>query len=249
VVDAADHGGAVLTVGLPVAWAAVVLVLAWQHRPAPERVRTLAPAGPTVVRPALGPAARRWAAAAVGGALSLVVLPVAAPLVVPLAWGAPVLRARRRAGTAAVALQRALPETIDLLRLAVGAGCNVPLAAAAVGRRGAGPVAAELAWVADQVDGGRRCADALDDAAARLGPAARPLLAALAASDRYGASLDDTLARLAADARADRRRRAEEAARRVPVRLLFPLVLLVLPAFALLTVAPLVAGGLGSLRL
>ena len=43
--------------------------------------------------------------------------------------------------------------------------------------------------------------------------------------------------------------RAEEAARRVPVRLLFPLVLCVLPAFALLTVAPLLAGALRSLRL
>jgi tight adherence protein C len=54
---------------------------------------------------------------------------------------------------------------------------------------------------------------------------------------------------LATDVRADRRRRAEEAARRVPVKLLFPLVLCVLPAFALLTVAPLLAGALGSLRL
>ena len=238
-----------LTAVLPAAWAMVVLALAWRHRPAPERVRSLRPARAAVVPPSLDPAARRWAAAAVGGAVSLVVLPVAAPLVVPLAWGLPVLRARRRAGAGTVALLRALPETIDLLRLAVGAGCNVPLAVAAVGRRGAGPLAAELAWVAHQVDGGRRCADTLDAVAARSGPAARPLLAALAASDRYGASLDDTLARLAADARADRRRRAEEAARRVPVRLLFPLVLLVLPAFALLTVAPLVAGGLGSLRL
>ena len=43
--------------------------------------------------------------------------------------------------------------------------------------------------------------------------------------------------------------RAEEAARRVPVKLLFPLVLCVLPAFALLTVAPLLAGAHWSLGL
>ena len=42
---------------------------------------------------------------------------------------------------------------------------------------------------------------------------------------------------------------AEEAARRIPVKLLFPLVGCTLPAFALLTVAPLVAGALRSLRL
>ena len=45
------------------------------------------------------------------------------------------------------------------------------------------------------------------------------------------------------------RRRAEEAARRVPGKLLFPLVFCTLPAFALLTVAPLVASALESLRL
>jgi hypothetical protein len=42
------------------------------------------------------------------------------------------------------------------------------------------------------------------------------------------------------------RRRAEARARTVPVRLLFPLVFLVLPAFALLTVVPAVLGGLGA---
>src|SRR3712207_6889914 len=50
-----------------------------------------------------------------------------------------------------------------------------------------------------------------------------------------------SLDRLAFEVRADRRRRAEEAARRVPVKLLFPLVLCTLPAFALLTMAPLLA--------
>ena len=84
---------------------------------------------------------------------------------------------------------------------------------------------------------------------ARAGEAPRPLVAALVASDRYGAPLADNLARLADEVRRDRRRRAEEAARRVPVKLLFPLVTCVLPAFALLTVAPLLAGALRSLRL
>ncbi|MDP9387533.1 MAG: hypothetical protein M3Q48_06280, partial [Actinomycetota bacterium] len=57
------------------------------------------------------------------------------------------------------------------------------------------------------------------------------------------------LERLAAEVRRQRLRQAEEAARRVPVLLLFPLVLCVLPAFALLTVAPLIAGALRELRL
>jgi tight adherence protein C len=166
-----------------------------------------------------------------------------------LAWGTPVLRARRRTRAAAAAVHRSLPEVIDLLSLAVGAGLTVPLAIEAVGQRHDGPVGAELARAAREVGRGRRCADALDDVAVRLGPDARPVIGALVASERYGAPLGEALVRLAADGRADQRRRAEEQARRVPVRLLFPLVLCVLPAFALLTVAPLLAGALGSLRL
>jgi tight adherence protein C len=70
---------------------------------------------------------------------------------------------------------------------------------------------------------------------------------ALLASDRLGAPVGPVLARLAAEERTALRRQAEAHARRVPVRLLFPLVFLILPAFVLLTVVPGLAAGLGRL--
>ena len=70
---------------------------------------------------------------------------------------------------------------------------------------------------------------------------------ALIASDRLGAPVGPQLARLAAEERAAVRRRAEAHARRVPVKLLFPLVFLVLPAFVLLTVVPGLNAGLQRL--
>jgi len=142
-----------------------------------------------------------------------------------------------------------LPETVDLLALAVGAGCNVTLAVAAAGRRGSGPLAAELRSVIAEGGRGRRLADALDELPARAGESVRPLAAALAGCERYGAPLAASLDRIADHVRRQRQRRAEEAARKVPVLLLFPLVLCILPAFALLTVAPLIAGALHELRL
>ena len=48
--------------------------------------------------------------------------------------------------------------------------------------------------------------------------------------------------------RHERRRQAEEAARTLPIKLCFPLVCCVLPAFVLLTIAPLVAGAVRSLH-
>ena len=254
-------------------WAGVVLVAAWRRRRGPHRARALVAGGrgpsaggkrrrvdasPMAVlgrallracrRPVSPEAAVRLGRSVAVTAATVVVLPLAAPAVGAVVWGMPAVAARRRGRHRRADLLRHLPEVADLFVLAVGAGLTVPLAVAAVARRAPGPVAAELSRVVHEVDLGRRISDALEEVPSRAGEEVRPLVSALVASDRYGAPLLDGLARLAAELRADRRRRAEEAARRVPVKLLFPLVFCTLPAFALLTVAPLLAGAFGSLR-
>jgi tight adherence protein C len=158
------------------------------------------------------------------------------------------VRARRDERRRLAALAADLPDVVDLFVLAVGAGLTVALAVATVSRRAGGPLGAELRQVCDDVAVGRRLAEALEDVPFRAGEAVRPLVAALVASERYGAPLSAGLERLADEVRRDRRRKAEEAARRIPVKLLFPLVGCTLPAFALLTVAPLIAGAVRSLH-
>lgn len=96
------------------------------------------------------------------------------------------------------------------------------------------------------VEAGRPFVIALD-AVRQLGEPVLPLVDALVATERDGAPLLAALERVGADARLERRRRAEESARSVPVRLLFPLVLCTLPAFGLLTVVPLLARSLSGL--
>jgi tight adherence protein C len=259
-----------------VAWWALAMGTGWRHRPAPARVRALSPPAPSPDR-AGGPglvAALAGAPERLGGALlrrlgraappgtarrlgtAVIVatfcLPVLAPLAVPaglVTWALPALGVRRRRRRHLAAIAADLPDVVDLLVLAVGAGLTVRLAVAAVARRSPGPLGAELARAGHDADLGRRLADALDDIPERAGEATRPLVAALIASERYGAPLGASLERLALEVRADRRRRAEEAARKVPVKLLFPLVSCTLPAFGLLTVAPLIASAVRSLRL
>jgi tight adherence protein C len=251
-------------------WGALVVVAAWRHRPPPHRARSLtrvvdgrgearslapglaaalaAVAGRLLRRPVPVALAGRAGTAALVVALSL---PVAPPLGLAAAvavFAVPVARVRRVRRRHEAAVRRSLPEVADLFVVAVGAGLTVHLAVAAVARRAAGPVADALRRVVDEVGLGRRLADALGDVPDLVGEAARPLVAALVAAERYGGPLLDRLARLAEEARSNGRRRAEEAARRVPVTLLFPLVFCTLPAFALLTVAPMLAGGLRSLR-
>lgn len=233
---------------LGTAWAALLLAAAWRVRPFPARRLPAAPPPGARKPPALVTRHRRAlvtvAAATVTAAVALPLAPLAGAAV----WAAPAIRARRARRDRAEAVIGDLPDAVDLFLLAAGAGLTVPLAVEAVARRGHGPVAAALVDALAEVRLGRRLADALDGVPARLGEPVRPLVTALQASERYGAPLTDRLERLATEVRADRRRRAEEAARRVPVKLLFPLVLCVLPAFALLTVAPLIAGALSSLR-
>jgi tight adherence protein C len=153
---------------------------------------------------------------------------------------------RRRSVADDAQLGRELPVVIDLLGVAVGSGCT-PFLAVEVAARWSPPVAAT------RFDGVlRACAmgmsfDAALAESARDAPRLRPLSDALLASERLGAPVGPVLARLAAEERTALRRRAEAHARRVPVRLLFPLVFLVLPAFVLLTVVPGLAAGLQRL--
>ena len=180
--------------------------------------------------------------------LALAAAPVLAGAVPLGAWALPRVMRRRAERGRVEALEADLPQVVDLLTLAVGAGLTVSLAVAAAGRRGRGPLAAELRRVTAEAGRGRRLADALDDLPGRTIEAVRPLSSALGACERYGAPVGPALDRIAVDVRLRRQRRAEEAARRVPVLMLFPLVLCILPAFALLTVAPLIAGALRALR-
>jgi len=155
-------------------------------------------------------------------------------------------RSRHRAGRDAAALGAELPVTLDLLGVAVGAGCT-PYLAVDMATRWAPPgMASRLSGVQDACALGATFADALDDLAARA-PPLRPLADALLASDRLGAPVGPALARLAAEQRAELRRHAEANARRVPVRLLFPLVFAVLPAFGLLTVIPTLLAGISRI--
>jgi len=151
--------------------------------------------------------------------------------------------ARRRAGRRRdEQLARELPAAIDLLAVAVSAG-STPYGAMEIAARWAPPMIGDAcATVIATCKLGAAFESALRGAGLRDRRLA-PLTAVLATGARLGAAVNDALVRLASESRRDLRRRSEARARTVPVRLLFPLVFLVLPAFGLLTVVPAVAAG------
>ena len=197
----------------------------------------------------LSPVRRRLAAMAAGVVIALWLHPalVAIPLVGTLVL--PRLDARRRLRQRDGAIVDQLPDVIDLLRLTTHAGLPVSAAVAGIGARPGGPMGAALGAAGGLLSRGATTSDVLAALLETCGPAVRPLVDALADHDRYGTPLGPVLDRVALDCRLRRRRAAEEAARRLPVTLLFPLVLTTLPAFALLTIVPLLVGSFSSLSL
>ena len=142
-----------------------------------------------------------------------------------------------------------LPLFLDLLAAASSAGLAAPAAIKRASGGLRGPLADELAVAAAAVDVGARWRDELAAVAARLElPDLRAAVIALSRTESLGSSLAESMHELADDVREARRSRAAERARKAPVKMLFPLVFMILPAFLLLTVVPVLIATLRSLQ-
>lgn len=189
--------------------------------------------------------------ARVGGLALGVVLGIQAGSLAPIAAGALGLIGYKLPGllvTARIRSRRdevaaALPDAVDLLAVCTAAGLNVPLALVRVAEGTPGVLGEELRRTVREIDLGVPRQRALGDLAARNeAEDLAALVAALVSAERFGTRLVASLESFAGELRLTRRRRAEEQARRAPVKILFPLVFLILPAFILLTVVPLLLG-------
>jgi tight adherence protein C len=192
---------------------------------------------------ALGSALAALLAAGFGPALFLL------PLIVAAAYRAPDIALARRARSRQSDIERRVPDLVELLVAITEAG----LAPGMAFRRSAevlvGALGAEVRLAVDEIDLGLPWRTAMERLVERTDvPSLRRLVSTLARSNRLGTPIRSTLRSVADDLRADRRAKAEEAARRAPVKMLFPLVFLILPAFLLLTVGPVVLATVHSLR-
>ena len=175
------------------------------------------------------------------------VAPPLALLPPAVVWARVRMAATRRRRTREREIAEGLPDAVDLLLLCTEAGWSLPVAHPQVAARVPASVGAALRAADAVAARGQPRSDALVEALTPLGDRARALGHVLADHLHYGVALAPGLDRLGLELRLDRRRRAELEARRVPVRLLGPLVACILPAFALLTVVPLLAASLRAL--
>ena len=169
--------------------------------------------------------------------------------VIPLifVYAVVVIRGRRASGDDDAIVVRTLPEVVDLLLVGVGAGLTPRETLQRCQAWLPEPFATAVQNALSRASSGATFAHALNRAMTPLGDRVRPLVAALNAGERDGSMLAGGLLRVSDEARRLRRVAAQERARRVPVAMLGPLLLCVLPSFALLTLVPLVLGSLSDL--
>ncbi len=175
--------------------------------------------------------------------------PVVAPLLAAAAFRAPDLVLARIAARRRALADAELPYLLDVLAAGSSAGLGAPLALRRAAEALDGPLAAELRGVIRAVDLGRRWRHELRALGERLDlPDLRRAVAALSRTETLGASLSETMSSVADEVRETRRAAVTERARKAPVKMLFPLVFMVLPAFLLLTVVPVLLSTLRSIR-
>jgi tight adherence protein C len=222
-----------------------LMLVPWRVRPRSLEPRPTPSRRSTTIGPVV-PAGALWGGTVVA---AVVVHPF---LAIPvLLW--PRLRRRRRDRSARIAgdraLVRVLPEVVDLVVLGVGAGLTPRAALAGCESWLPPPFHKVFREARRRADAGESFATALEATADALGDRARPLVSAIVAAEHTPGSVLPTLVRVGDEARRRRRVEAQERARRLPVTMLLPLVLCVLPAFALLAVAPLMISSLRGLGL
>ncbi|MCY0884293.1 MAG: type II secretion system F family protein, partial [Firmicutes bacterium] len=146
---------------------------------------------------------------------------------------------RTRAQARRRELERELPEIFDLLSVSVEAGLSFEGALRRVVVRLKGVAGEEFGRVVSDLAMGSSRNEALRALAARTG--SRLLLRfanLMAQSSRTGAGVGPALRALARDVKEERLARVREAAAQLPVKLLFPMIVFILPTLFAIVLGP-----------
>jgi tight adherence protein C len=149
-------------------------------------------------------------------------------------------------------LQDALPDTVDLLGIVLGTGLALDQAMLRVSEEMEyiyPELAAEFSTVVMQVKAGQERSKAFQQLVRRTGiEDIKSLSAMILQSERFGTSLSHALKIYTESLRTRRRLRAEASVAKAGIKMLFPIVLFILPALFVVTLVPGVLTVLHDLR-
>jgi tight adherence protein C len=134
---------------------------------------------------------------------------------------------------------RAMPDALDLLTICVEAGLGFDAAMSRVHEKWENDLGLELGRVIQEIRLGKLRRDALRDMSDRLGVAEMTsFVAAVIQSEQLGVSMAKVLRIQSDQMRVRRRQMAEEEAHRAPIKMVFPIALLIFPSLLLILLGP-----------
>ena len=178
-----------------------------------------------------------WLAATSG--LEGPLVPLTVLIMVIIGWLAPVTIVRRRARTRLEQIDRELPELVDLLVVSVESGLGLSSSMKLAADRLKGPLGDEMRLAMQEQTMGLQTDQVLANILTRSDtPSMRSFVRSVRQGESLGVSIGQILRNLAVEMRKRRRGAAEERAQKAPIKILFPLALLIFPALFVVLLAP-----------
>jgi tight adherence protein C len=148
-------------------------------------------------------------------------------------WLSRRIRQRRKA------ILLAIPDTLDLLTISVRAGLGFDAALGKVVEKTEGPLADEFKRSLTEIRVGKTRRESLRDIVGRTEvPALTNFIGAIIQAEQLGVSISKVLQVQSEQLRIERRQRAEEAAAKAPIKMLFPLVGCIFPSMFIVILGP-----------
>jgi tight adherence protein C len=155
---------------------------------------------------------------------------------IPTLWLGRLIERRRKE------IRNGLPDAIDLMIVCIEAGSGIDQALSKVAEEltlSYPPLARELEMITMETRAGKPRMEAFKNFAERTKvDDVRSLVAMLVQTDRFGTSIGQALRTHAEVSRTKRRQRGEEKAAKLGVKLLFPLIFCLFPAFYVIVLGP-----------
>jgi tight adherence protein C len=161
------------------------------------------------------------------------------PLLAFFVYMLPDLALRLRGRDRQQAIQTALPDALDQMSISVEAGLGFEAALGRVGESATGPLAEELQRTLQEISYGVPRKQAFHNLVGRTDvPELRHFVFAVNQAEEYGLPIAQVLRVQSKELRIVRRQRAEEQAMKIPVKIVFPLVLCIFPALFVVLLVP-----------
>lgn len=136
-------------------------------------------------------------------------------------------------------IQKSLPDALDMLTVSVEAGLGFDAALSQVARNTEGPISGEFHRVLQEMQIGKSRTEALRGLGERTTVMdMRTFASAIVQADSLGIPIANVLREQAREMRQKRHQRAEEQAQKVTVKIMFPVVLCILPSLFVIVIGP-----------